>query len=123
MTTAHIEPLTYLDMPVARLDKIALSDETLAGIAEAQAQSRCSVRCRATLYALAAGDEVTVFHPLGLFKAELDVVQTLMGGGQDRGFPSGRDPPTGAGSARPRLSAGASPTPSASPVSCLRKGT
>lgn len=78
---------------------------------------------RATLYALAAGGEETVFHALGLLKAELDVVQALMGVARIEDFHEGMIRQLVPALLTPRLSAGASPTPSASPVSYLRKGT
>ena len=44
---------------------------------------------RATLYALAAGGEAAAFHALGLLKAELDVVQALMGAARIADFHPG----------------------------------
>ncbi|MCP1848876.1 (S)-mandelate dehydrogenase [Bradyrhizobium sp. USDA 4541] len=74
---------------------------------------------RATLYALAVGGEETVFHALGLLKAELDVAQALMGVARIEDFHPGMIRQPAPVPLAPRPDAGASPTP----VSYLRKGT
>ncbi|WP_141340664.1 alpha-hydroxy acid oxidase [Bradyrhizobium sp. USDA 3458] len=74
---------------------------------------------RATLHALAVGGEETVFHALGLLKAELDVAQALMGVARIEDFHPGMIRQPAPVPLAPRPDAGASPTP----VSYLRKGT